>query len=158
MRMLLDAGASIEGRDAIGATPLVEAAWAGSAISVEYLLQNGAHPNGPGTSPDLAPLERVLGGWHIAPANSGSVETDLHPDFPQRRIPERIQIVQSLLTAGADPNLGIAFELALYEDSVTVVRLLLDHGADPRQVAVIDAYVDRRGELGELLRSAMDLP
>ena len=158
MKLLLDAGASIEGRDAIGATPLVEAAWAGSAISVDYLLQNGAHPDGPGTGSDLAPLERVMGGWHIAPANGASVESDLHPDFPRRRIPERVRIVQSLLTAGADPNRGIAFELALYENSVTVVHLLLDHGADPRQVAVIDSFVDQGGELGDLLRSAMYVP
>jgi ankyrin repeat protein len=124
-RLLVDAGAKVRVRTAdLGNTPLILAARrAGNSRTVKLLLDRGA-----------AATERNNAG--VSPIISGAASGDL-------------ETVQSLLDAGAkaddfpksnDPRAtdlpaGLRTPLmwAAHHNDVWMVRLLLDHGADPNQ-------------------------
>ena len=124
-RLLVDAGADIRVRTAdLGNTPLILAARrAGNSRTVKLLLERGANA----TTRNSAGISPIISG-----AASGDLET-----------------VQILLNAGAkagdfpksnDPratDLAAGFRTPLmwaaYYNDVPMVRLLLEHGADPNQ-------------------------
>jgi ankyrin repeat protein len=123
-RLLVDAGATVRVRTAdLGNTPLILAARrAGNSRTVKLLLGRGA-----------SATERNYAG--VSPIISGAASGDL-------------ETVQFLLDAGAKAddfpksndlraatNAGLRTPLmwAAYHNDVRMVRLLLDHGADPNQ-------------------------
>jgi ankyrin repeat protein len=140
-RLLVAAGAHVNDADAWGVSALVMAAHAGHDPLVEFLLERGADPNA---------------------AAAGF--TALHAAVMRRSEP----MARALLARGADPNIPLRtwtptrrtsrdwnFDpplvgasplwLAARFTAPGVVRLLLQHGADPRFVHHADYVVDGRG-------------
>ncbi|HEV3025836.1 MAG TPA: ankyrin repeat domain-containing protein, partial [Pirellulales bacterium] len=123
-RLLVAAGANVRVRTALGNTPLILAARrAGNSRTVQLLLEHGANAterNDAGISPVLAA------------AGSGDLETmrllldagAKADDFPTSNQPR-----------AADGAAGMRTPLmwAAYYNDARMVRLLLDHGADPNQ-------------------------
>jgi ankyrin repeat protein len=112
-KRLLDAGASLDARDRIGARPLAHAATAGEVEMVALLLDRGA-------SIDAQDLEG-------SSALSQAAENG------------RLSVVQLLAQRGANVNLpgrtGITpLEAAAYMGSVPIVEFLTEKGADPKIV------------------------
>jgi ankyrin repeat protein len=110
---LLEAGASVEARDRLGAMPLAHAAKAGHSALIELLLRHGAPINA-----------RSIAG---STALFAAAEND------------RLAAVRLLLDKGADVNLpgrsGLTpIAAAAYKGSVGIVDLLLAHGADPNAI------------------------
>ena len=108
---LLDAGASVDARDRLGARPLSHAARFGHLDMVDLLLAHGA----PIDARNLAGATALY-----AAAERG------HPE-----------VVQRLIERGADVNLtgrsGISpVAAATYSGSDAIVEMLLAHGADER--------------------------
>jgi uncharacterized protein len=109
-RRLLEAGASLEARDRLGAMPLARAARAGHAALVELFLTRGA------------PIDarNLAGGTALYAATEN----------------ERQATVALLLAKGADPNLpgrsGVApLSAAAFKGNDRIVEQLIARGADP---------------------------
>src|SRR5262249_48043679 len=123
-RLLVDAGAKVRVRTALGNTPLILAARrAGNSRTVQLLLERGADAwgrNDAGVSPVLSA------------AASGDVETvrllleagARADDVPKSKKPQAADIAAGFRT----PLMWAAFH-----NDVRMVRLLLEHGADPNQ-------------------------
>ena len=116
----------------------MEAAWRHSPAVVRLLLQHGAHPR----------TERLL---HSAAAASNPSFAEVHPE---RSDPDRVEVLQILLEAGADVNdmepdpkgrplrgmlsrrrtmeSGTPLHAAVGAENIRTVRFLLEHGADPQ--------------------------
>ncbi len=112
-RRLLEAGASLEARDRLGAMPLLRAARAGRTAMVELFLARGA-------AIDARNLDGVTALYGAA-------------------MSERHAVVAVLLAKGADPNLtgpaGVApLGVAAFKGNGRVLDLLLARGADPNAV------------------------
>jgi ankyrin repeat protein len=141
VRLLLDAGADINQTTEYGWTPLLAAVQNRRYRLAADLLERGADPN-------IA----NKGGWtplYIA-ADNRNIEAG---DYPTRRPDmDHMALIARLLDKGANPNLRMASSTEtrtifthqwLYEDGATpflraaqsgdleLMRLLLDHGADP---------------------------
>ncbi len=140
-RMLVEAGADVNQTSEYGWTPLLTATHNRYYELGTYLLEHGADPN-------IA----NKGGWtplYIATDNR-NIEGG---DYPTRKPDmDHLEYITRLLEAGADPNLRMASSTEtrtvftqqwLYEDGatpflraaqsgdVTLMKLLLEHGADP---------------------------
>ncbi len=113
---LLEAGAEVDAVNDLGVAPLLVAATNGEAAVVRLLLDAGADPDG-GPAERERPLMRAA--W------VGSLDT-----------------VTALLDAGADPNGAepargqTALMWAISERHPTVVKILLDRGADVQTATV----------------------
>jgi ankyrin repeat protein len=144
-RTLLQAGADVNARGADDTTALLTAISGGHLDLAMLLLENHADPNLPdrkGVSPLYAAVDmntvRDLGSRRPLPTTPGATTP--------------VQLVQSLLEHGADPNTRLGTEdltqgydgggrrvgvgatpllRAAWRSDPVMVRLLLDHGADP---------------------------
>lgn len=139
-RVLVDAGADVDDADAWGVSAAVLAAHGGHRDLLEFLLENGADPNG--ADAGFAPL-------HDAVMRNDS------------------RMVAALLAHGADPNQPLLtwtptrrasrdhhypppfvgaspFWLAARFARIDLMRMLADHGADPHFVHEVDYIIDGR--------------
>jgi ankyrin repeat protein len=124
-RLLVDAGAKVRVRTAdLGNTPLILAARrAGNSRTVKLLLKRGANA----TERNNAGVSPIISG-----AASGDLETVQFlldagakaGDFPEMNDPRATDIAARLRTP---------LMWAAYHNDVRMVRLLLDHDADPNQ-------------------------
>lgn len=110
-KMLLDDGASLEARDALGNMPLAKATQNGHLNLVQLFLERKA------------------------PVNARNLEASTALFLAAEE--ERRAVAELLLAAGADPNIpgrtGITpIGAAAYSGNTELVQLLLDKGADPR--------------------------
>ncbi len=162
---LLDAGADIDQPSASDrTTPLLMAALNGQFDLALILLERGANPNlasTAGTTPLFATLERT---W--APRASYA-----HPIEHQQQKATHLELLEALLSAGADPNVRLGKHLwymeytfgvlraagidyqgatpfwrAAYALDVDAMRLLKAHGADPETPTVKTPARRRRGD------------
>ena len=162
---LLDAGADINQPSAGDrTTPLLMAAVNGQFDLALILLERGANPNlasTAGTTPLFATLERT---W--APRASYA-----HPIENQQQKATHLELLEALLSAGADPNVRLVKHLwymeytfgvlraagidytgatpfwrAAYALDVDAMRLLKAHGADPNIPTLKPPARRRRGE------------
>ena len=106
VRELLDKGASPETENNEGGTPLMCAAEANRWDIAIELLEHGADVNTRRKNNDNTPLQLA--------AYSG-----------------RLDLVQGLLARGADINIGSPVAFAVSGGHFSVVKTLLEHGADP---------------------------
>jgi len=109
-KRLLDAGASVEARDRLGASPLAHAAAAGEPDLVALFLEHGAPVDGQNLEGSTALYQAAENG--------------------------RLPIVKLLIERGANVSLpgrnGITpLSAAAYMGSVPIVELLMEKGADP---------------------------
>ena len=155
MHVLIEAGAEVSRGDSVGYTPLIWAASSGNAEMVRYLLEQGADPNERFDPNRATALQVLMVAWLLAadvlPSPEGVV---LHV-----KRNERLDIVRTLLAAGADPNLrasdgGRAIEMAAMTGDAEVVRLLLEAGANVSETRVLERLVRMPGPVGELLQEA----
>jgi ankyrin repeat protein len=124
-RSLVEAGAEVRVRTAdLGNTPLILAARrAGNSRTVKLLLERGANA----TERDHAGISPIISG-----AASGDLETVRFlldagakaDDFPKS---------SNDLRVASNAGLRTPLMWAAYNNDVRMVRLLLDHGADPNQ-------------------------
>ena len=123
-RLLLATGANVQVRTALGNTPLILAARRdGNSRTVQLLLERGANA----TEHNDAGISPVLSG--AASGDLGTVQLLLNAgakadDFPK-----------SNKASAADPAPSMRTPLmwAAYHNDVSMVRLLLERGADPNQ-------------------------
>ncbi len=137
--LLLAAGAGLNETAADGSTPLLVATVRGHTALGSFLLERGADPNVGG----FTPLHRAVGSWEselssrVSEGNEWRVQGGL-------RGAEKVAFVRALLARGADPNRRVApglrgtgeagstaFLLAAKAGDAEVMRLLLEHGANP---------------------------
>ena len=125
-RLLVEAGAKVRVRTAdLGNTPLILAARrAGNSRTVKLLLERGASAKECNRNAGISPI--------ISGAASGDLETvqllldagAKADDFPRSNDPRATDIAAGIRTP---------LMWAAYHNDVRMVRLLLDHGADPNQ-------------------------
>jgi len=141
VRVLVAAGANLSQASADGSSPLVVAVQNGHYDIGRFLLEHGADPNGANDK-----------GWtplYIAVANRNALNTAVPPPSKEGAL----DFIKLLLDRGADPNARIKVRAEVHQANtslwlkeagatpllraalcgdLTVVRLLVDHGADPR--------------------------
>ncbi|HEY7513531.1 MAG TPA: ankyrin repeat domain-containing protein, partial [Vicinamibacteria bacterium] len=135
-RQLVAKGASLEGEDEMGATPLIAAARHGHEEMLDFLLSSGAKVDGRSRYGTTA--------LHAAAGNA------------------QLGATERLLRAGASPNVkaGDGVTPLLFARSPRVVAALLRAGADPNAVgsgttpllATVAQFGGRRGYQGERYR------
>jgi ankyrin repeat protein len=138
-RMLVAAGAEINARDGDGKDALGLAIFNGAYDVASFLIDNHANVNQP-DSQKFTPLF-----WAVDRRN---META--PNFPWMVTTDPLPLIKKLLDAGADVNFAVnntprgrmrdgtprivfatALMRAAFSGDVELVKLLLDHGADP---------------------------
>ncbi|KAM9314741.1 ankyrin repeat and SOCS box protein 5-like [Pholidichthys leucotaenia] len=141
VRALINAGANVNAATIDGVTPLYNCCASGSASCVELLLQNGAHTQTPHSHFPSALHEACKRG------NSQCVESLLsHGVDPDHEVPHlgsalyvsclhrHTACSKVLLRRGASVSVGKGedspLHVAVRQDSVEQVSLLLDYGAD----------------------------
>jgi ankyrin repeat protein len=141
VRALLTKGADINRPSFDGSTPLLVAVQNGHYEVAQFLLDQGANPNIPNAK-----------GWtplYLAVKNRNQESTAI----PGPRTDGVLDLIRTLLDRGANPNLQIKEETEVHQGmtalwlkeagatpllraalcgDLTVVRLLMAHGADPR--------------------------
>jgi ankyrin repeat protein len=142
MKVLLDAGASMNHQSANGNTALIVAAMGGNAETIHFLLERGADPkiaNKKGWTPLYLTVK------------ARTMETGSMPN-PSVDLKALLQEIQLMLESGADVNARVgvkteirsrltplwlqepgatAFLRAAFGGDLAVMKLLLAHGADP---------------------------
>jgi ankyrin repeat protein len=143
MRLLLDRGAKIEESSGNHTTPLIIALLNGQVALATEILNRGADPNA-ADDYHRAPLFAAIDLRNFNHEKYGDLPTDGH---------DPIDLIQALLKKGANPNLqtdtvpvhGLMqfdaswvnfdgetpFVRAALSGDIEVMRLLLEHGADP---------------------------
>ncbi|HTW63511.1 MAG TPA: ankyrin repeat domain-containing protein [Bryobacteraceae bacterium] len=122
-RLLLDHGADPTSDGQFGPSPLGAAAFYANDAMVRLLLSRGAKVNQADASGKTA-IYHLLEGNHSDSSTQGAVLT----------------VARDLLKAGASPNLPLArggvtpLMLAAEKDMSSVLRLLIENGADPKAV------------------------
>jgi len=128
IRMLLDAGLDPNAADFAGITPLMMAAgWSGNLPAVKLLLAKGANVN--------AVSRPVMG----LPAKNGPSKFGLLTALLMAAPFGPPELIQTLLDAGANVNAKdvrgmtpLMLAVAADHQNRAVIRMLLDHGADPQ--------------------------
>ncbi len=148
MRFLVESGADVNGRTSEGFTPLIRAAESRAIQTMEYLISKGAQVGIAGNDGYIAlhavlikadkTKQEVLDMVELLLVHRADVNANSGPGKPLHYAvggygyPE---IVQLLLSKGADVDAvgpdGTALSLAAARDSLELVLLLLEHGADP---------------------------
>ncbi|MCC6233626.1 MAG: ankyrin repeat domain-containing protein [Verrucomicrobiales bacterium] len=149
VRILIEKGADVNARSALGATPLMAAAAASHLEAVQLLVERGAEVNAVPV-PQVPHLDPIFGGLRT-PLMWAALGGD-------RRL------VEYLLDHGAEVNLVSGFGTALsqtgWRRQVDVARLLLDRGAKVDQAEPFSGFTtlhwaasveNRRADLVELL-------
>ncbi len=150
-RALLDAGADVNAVAGDWTSALVVATIRGHVDYVDLLLSRGADPN---IGPGYTPLHWAAGEWdtELNDLSNGVAEGNRWSIFGGLHAADRLRTVKALLDHGADPNArtnrtpgfgikvkghlgnitgGTPFLIAARANDLAVMRLLLEHGADP---------------------------
>jgi uncharacterized protein len=144
-RILLDAKADLERSSANGTHPLVAAITNNHIELAMFLLEKGADPNAADNFFKRTPL------YAAVEMRNPDFTRESPPPVPDSRDP--LDLVKSLLARGANPNAPVnttpvrgfmqgsaswvnfdgqtAFIRAALAGDITLMRLLLEHGADP---------------------------
>jgi ankyrin len=162
VRALLDGGADVNQASADSTSPLLIAVVNGHYDVAELLLERGADPDiadANGRTPLYAAIDLRNVQWSQGPA----------PELPQAA---HLAMIERLLAADADPSIkitgevghrgsfdmrwsdlkgGTAFSRAAWNGDIEVMRLLLEHGADPQ-------VVTEKGETALLLLAGAGWP
>ena len=148
---LLGAGADVNAVAEDWTTALVVATIRGHVDYVDLLLRRGADPN---LGPGFTPLHWAAGEWdtELNDLSNGVAEGNQWSIFGGLRAADRLRTVKALLDHGADPNArtnrtpgfgikvkghlgnitgGTPFLIAARANDTAVMRVLLEHGADP---------------------------
>ncbi len=139
VQFLLDAGANVHGRDALGATPLH---YVGSAEFARVLIRHGAEVEArdqSGQTPlhyaahrgDLEVIRVLLQSGAKINAQDKDGDTPLCEAVRCCGGPD---VIRFLLDHGADPNLGHPILQAPLAQGLDLVKLLIRNGANPRGV------------------------
>lgn len=147
-RLLVAAGADVDSADAWGVSATSLAAHSGFSSLVEFLLDQGADPDAPG--PGFTALHNAI--MHNDESmvralldHGADANVPLTTWTPTRRSSRDLNYAPELV--GATP-----FWLAARFSTPEVMRLLVDHGAEPRfvhegtyfAISITDAIVERR--------------
>ena len=144
-RILVEAGADLERPSANGTRPLVVAIINNHIELALFLLEKGADPNAADDFYKRTPL------FAAVERRNPDFTRDTAPPLPDNRDP--MDLIKALLARGANPNAQVnttpfrgffqvsanwvnfdgqtAFIRAALSGDVTLMRLLLEHGADP---------------------------
>jgi ankyrin repeat protein len=135
LKLLIDAGADVNGRDSQGRTALWHAITFGSIDHVRLLLEHGADPNGRAEADNFAgqtPLILICG---HGPTVSAGLVFRVEPERRARLLARDEFTICLLIDHGADVNARdlhgrTALMHAAERGEPTFARLLLDAGAD----------------------------
>ena len=156
---LIGDGVPVDARDALGSTPLIDAAWSGNAETCQFLLQHGADVNAVHQEAHSTALEyAVLTGRVAIVKLLLSAGARVDKEYRDRQTVLHLaaergnsQIVELLLAAHADVGAvdsedNTPLDEALLHGQVQAVRTLIAHGADAKRVHASD----NRGTLHEV--------
>jgi ankyrin repeat protein len=159
VQRLVNNGAPVDARDALGSTPLLDAAWAGNTAIAGFLIQHGADVNARHTEAGSSPLQYAVLTSHIelvrlllkAGARVAGDYRDgqslLHVAAARGSVP----IIDALLEDGKadvqalDANGNTPVDSAVLHGQLAALETLLRHHADPKYVHPLDG----RGALHE---------
>ncbi len=139
---IVDAGADVNALSAFGTSPLIMAVHGGNARAVEYLLQQGAEVDSSAsghTALHDAILRGNLAAVEVLLEHGANVEAKLEKPTPVRRQSTDYNYHDALL--GATP-----LWLAARFSEPEIMKLLLEHGADPHFVNNVSYPAQRMGD------------
>src|SRR5436190_1204165 len=154
LRLLVEHGADVNEVGADGSSPLIVATLRGHVPAAIFLLSKGADANAHG--PGYAALHWAAGSWETQLTGPYGIESQREDEWNAMRGLKgaaRIQLIEALLSHGADPNIRLTrepprygyanlrfhvslagatpFLLAARAADTEVMRLLVAHGANP---------------------------
>jgi len=125
IRLLVEAGVDVNTPNVNGVTPMLTLAWYNNLPAIKLLLTHGAKVNA-AAAPALFTIEDP---------KSGKIALGQYTPLMAAGDPD---VVKALLDAGADVNArdmrkmtALMFAVARNHQNRSVIRMLLDHGADP---------------------------
>ena len=154
LRLLIDHGAEVNDVGADGSSPLTVATLRGHVPTAIFLLSKGADANARG--PGYTALHWAAGSWETQLTGPYGIESHREDEWNAMRGLKgaaRIELIEALLSHGADPNVRLTkepprygyanlrfhvslagatpFLLAARAADTEVMRLLVAHGANP---------------------------
>jgi ankyrin repeat protein len=159
-RLLIDAGADVNDKTPDETSALVVAVVRGHAALAMHLLERGANPNA--SAPGYTALHWASGSWETELTGPNGIDAQGEEEWRALAgVPQgKLELIRALLARGADPNARLAkpppragytqlaiehrvmglnpypgatpFLLAAMAGDVEVMRVLAEHGADPR--------------------------
>ncbi|MGA8027726.1 MAG: ankyrin repeat domain-containing protein [Bryobacteraceae bacterium] len=159
VKRLINAGANVDAGDALGSTPLLDAAWSGDLEIAGFLLAHRADVNAVHTQARSTALEYAVLTGRAAMVKlllDSGARTDLrYRDHDQSVLAIAAsrgnpQVMELLLSTHADveavdANGNTPLDEAVLHGQATAVSLLLSHEADAKRVHLVDG----RGPLHE---------